>query len=158
MKRFVLFGGILTLTIGWMMLIFGFSAQSGEESSGLSAIVAEPIALLLSDFRGGVSSEEWDSLYRNVDGAIRITAHFCEYAVLGGLLMLLFRSLRVRTVWLPWFAGTLYALTDEWHQSFSPGRVCDPTDVFIDTAGAIFGVVLCNKIIQIWRKKHVHNS
>jgi VanZ family protein len=34
----------------------------------------------------------------------------------------------------------LYAVTDEFHQSFTPGRTPSPVDVGIDTVGAALGV------------------
>ncbi len=158
MKKMVLRLCLLSLTAGWMLLIFGFSAQSGEESGGLSAIIAEPLTRLLVWMSDSLNSQQWDALYQWVDGAVRGAAHFGEYAILGGLLMLMFHSIGVQSVWLPWICGTFYALTDEWHQSFSPGRVCDLMDVLIDASGVLAGVLICNIIIQRWRKKNVHNS
>lgn len=34
----------------------------------------------------------------------------------------------------------LYGLTDEWHQSFVPGRLAEGADVVADAAGALAGV------------------
>jgi VanZ family protein len=34
----------------------------------------------------------------------------------------------------------LYAITDEWHQSFTPERQPSPMDVCIDTAGGFLGI------------------
>jgi VanZ family protein len=39
-------------------------------------------------------------------------------------------------------ASTLYGVTDELHQSFVPGRHCDPWDVVKDLGGSVFGVLL----------------
>lgn len=158
MKKVFLRILVFLLTAGWMLLIFGFSAQSGEESGGLSAIIAEPLTKLLAGLSDPMSEAQRQALYQRVDGAVRTAAHFTEYAILGGLLVLVFRDIREEGVWLPWLAGTLYALTDEWHQSFSPGRVCDMMDVFIDACGVLFGIFVCKLIIQRWREKHVHHS
>ena len=35
-----------------------------------------------------------------------------------------------------------YAVTDEIHQAFVPGRACAPMDVLIDSAGAATGAAL----------------
>jgi VanZ family protein len=35
--------------------------------------------------------------------------------------------------------STAYALTDEFHQAFVPGRVPDPVDLVVDVAGATVG-------------------
>ena len=44
--------------------------------------------------------------------------------------------------------AALYALSDEWHQSWTPGRHPALTDVGIDTLGAALGVAA----LQLWRK------
>jgi VanZ family protein len=38
--------------------------------------------------------------------------------------------------------ASLYAASDEWHQSFVPGRNCSLVDVGFDTLGGIIGVAL----------------
>ena len=40
-----------------------------------------------------------------------------------------------------WLIGTAYALTDEFHQSFVPGRSCELRDVVIDSCGVLTGVL-----------------
>lgn len=158
MKKSVLLICILILTVGWMLLIFGFSSQSGTESGGLSALLSEPITKLLIRFADDSSTEAESALFSRVDIGVRKIAHFTEYAILGGLLVLLFRIRRVRMIWLPWLIGTLYAVTDEWHQSFSPGRSCDPKDVLIDACGVLIGVLISFTLLQRWRKKHACHS
>jgi VanZ family protein len=70
------------------------------------------------------------------DLVLRKLAHGAEYAVLGGLL------LRALARPLPAFAlGVLYAVTDEVHQHFVPGRNGAPVDVAIDAVGVALGVV-----------------
>ena len=41
-----------------------------------------------------------------------------------------------RLFWLPFLMAVLYACTDEFHQSFVPGRHSSPVDVGIDAIGA----------------------
>ena len=158
MKKSVLLICILILTVGWMLLIFGFSSQSGTESGGLSALLSEPITKLLIRFADDSSKDAESALFSRVDIGVRKIAHFTEYAILGGLLVLLFRIRRVRLILLPWLIGTLYAVTDEWHQSFSPGRSCDPKDVLIDACGVLIGVLISFTLLQRWRKKHACHS
>lgn len=72
----------------------------------------------------------WDLLLRKL-------AHAAEYAVLGALL--------VRATGrsgLAFALGTLYAVSDEVHQHFVPGRVGAPFDVAIDAIGVAAGIVL----------------
>lgn len=47
------------------------------------------------------------------------------------------------------FYSFLYALTDELHQRFVPGRSGELRDVFIDTSGAFTGLVLLSIVSRI---------
>ena len=40
-----------------------------------------------------------------------------------------------------WLIGTAYAVTDEFHQAFVPGRSCELRDVVIDSCGVLTGVL-----------------
>ena len=40
-----------------------------------------------------------------------------------------------------WLVATLYAMTDEWHQSFVPGRGPAIHDVILDSSGALLGAL-----------------
>ena len=42
-----------------------------------------------------------------------------------------------------WGIASAYGATDEWHQSFVPGRSADVHDWFADTAGALLGAGAC---------------
>jgi VanZ family protein len=67
-----------------------------------------------------------------LDTILRKIAHMAEF----GLLFVLWR--RARRWRAPAAAAAiavLYAVSDEWHQSFVEGRVGSPRDVLIDTAG-----------------------
>jgi VanZ family protein len=70
------------------------------------------------------------------DLVLRKLAHVGEYAVLGALL-----ARAVSRAWLALALGVLYAVSDELHQSFVPGRAGRPLDVAIDAAGVALGVV-----------------
>jgi VanZ family protein len=82
--------------------------------------------------------------------AFRKIAHVVEYAV---LCLLLFRALR-RT-WAQWSwhrvgvsSGVLsiaYAISDEFHQSFVPGRSASVLDVLIDAVGMALALIACRK-------------
>lgn len=74
---------------------------------------------------------------------VRKLAHFTEYAVLAALL---FRAFRADSVWRwrwNWAAYTLniafvWALLDEFHQSFTHARTSSIYDSLLDTSGALF--------------------
>ena len=48
----------------------------------------------------------------------------------------------------------LYALSDEVHQIYVPGRSCELRDVFIDTSGSIIGIIIYSLINFIYRKRY----
>ncbi len=76
-----------------------------------------------------------------VDLIFKKGAHFTVYAVLA----LLFRRALPpgRSIWaLSWILAVLYAASDEWHQSFVPGRHPQLTDVLIDACGAATGLLI----------------
>jgi VanZ family protein len=72
----------------------------------------------------------WDLLLRKL-------AHAAEYAVLGALLM---RA--AGRGGLAFALGALYAVSDEVHQAFVPGRAGSPLDVALDVVGVACGVIL----------------
>ncbi|MBX9690479.1 MAG: VanZ family protein [Candidatus Obscuribacterales bacterium] len=49
----------------------------------------------------------------------------------------------LRLVGLPLLLTIAYALTDEWHQAFVPGRSSVITDVIIDSTGACLAALVC---------------
>jgi VanZ family protein len=52
--------------------------------------------------------------------------------------------------WLAWLLAVLYAATDEFHQSFTPGRHPSPVDVLLFDGG---GAALALMLIRQWLKK-----
>lgn len=80
----------------------------------------------------------------NVPGRYSSVAHFVEYAILAVLVFIaLCRRDRAvaRTVAIAVVVASLYAITDEIHQAFVPGRVPDVADWGVDTAGAALAVL-----------------
>ena len=78
----------------------------------------------------GTGRGTWDLVLRKL-------AHAAEFAVLGVLLLRALRDERVAFA-----AGAAYAVTDEVHQHFVPGRLGSPVDVAIDAVGVALGVLL----------------
>jgi hypothetical protein len=78
----------------------------------------------------GTGLGTWDLVLRKI-------AHACEFAVLGALFLRALRDERAALA-----AGIAYAVSDELHQHFVPGRVGSPLDVVIDSVGVAVGVLL----------------
>lgn len=97
-----------------MLVIFLFSAQTSVE---------------LPDF-------SW------ADALIKKGGHVLGYAMLATSYWRAF-EFRDRRQWLAWSLTLLYAVTDEFHQSFVPGRHASIWDILVfDNIGALFALWL----------------
>ena len=78
----------------------------------------------------------------DVPGGWSVQGHLGEYAVFGALVLLaLARSgAERRAAWMALAICSAYAVTDEFHQSFVPGRMPDPLDWVADTVGSAVGI------------------
>jgi VanZ family protein len=129
------------LPLVWMSLIFAGSSDSSSYTH--SSRLFEPLLHWLFPKMSQQHVEAIHHLFRK-------GAHLTEYAILG---LLLWRALRKPTRPDPrpwrWREAALailivffYASTDEIHQIFVPGRTALVSDVFIDTSGAVIGLIL----------------
>lgn len=64
-----------------------------------------------------------------------------HFAVFGLLATLTVRALPRSVAWFAVVAVSLFGATDEWHQSFTPGRQMDWADWVADTLGALVAVL-----------------
>lgn len=138
-RAFSLFLAILTASI-----IFSFSADTGEESGELSAEITNKVLTIFGISEENASSQEYQKMKTTMEFFIRKLAHFSEYALLGFMCCVFFRTFKQK-MWLTTLFSLLlsisYAALDEWHQSFVPGRGPGVGDVLIDSSGAICGVL-----------------
>ena len=44
--------------------------------------------------------------------------------------------------------ATVYGITDEWHQSYVPGRTSDPLDVVADFVGALLATLAARALMR----------
>ena len=150
----------LLLVIAVMVMIFCFSAQTGEESGAMSGrLTTWALNLVIPDFEN-LTPEKQENILSAVGFMVRKLAHFSEYALLGFSLMLhiaqVQKKITVRLPWLwAWGIGTLYAASDEFHQGFVAGRGPSVVDVAIDSAGVVVGVFL---LIWILKKRTKRNE
>ena len=55
--------------------------------------------------------------------------------------------------WLPAMITVLYGASDEFHQSYVPGRVASLHDLAADAAGAVLGILLVAVLRRLYKKK-----
>lgn len=153
-KEYLARGIFLTVTIAVMALIFIQSAMPDYISSEESNIIVIFITSVIEKTGKTVSNREL------IEFLVRKAAHFTEYALFGASLFATVRAfLGKRFVekgkggnrllyLISWILGTLYAVTDEVHQLFVPGRYGKWTDVVIDSAGLALGALICLMIFR----------
>lgn len=126
------------LVILWIVLIFYLSHQPAIESNNLSTGITEGLVAIIERV-----TLDTDFDVSNFNHIVRKNAHFFAYLILG---VLVFNALKSND-----FKGSrrflialafciLYAISDEIHQLFIPGRAGQVRDVIIDSAGAVVGI------------------
>ncbi|MCX7694350.1 MAG: VanZ family protein [Caloramator sp.] len=80
--------------------------------------------------------------------------HFFLYMFLGSLVFMYIKNNNLKNKFLvSVIFCSIYAISDEVHQYFVPGRGARALDVLIDSAGAFIGISLI-KIIN-WKNKNI---
>lgn len=173
------YGVTLLLTLGMMFLIFHFSGENATLSSDLSGGICERIIHFINQrFQLGwnpIQMEQWAEL---IETPVRKCAHFTEYTVLsvcanlhGFSLLLLNKGekysgqsrrvklsmVRPRLAYSSLFC-VLYAISDEIHQYFVPGRACRFFDVCVDSGGILAGALLVWLILRIGIRRKKEES
>lgn len=149
------------LVVVWMGVIFSFSAQDAESSTGTSDVITDAVTSeIVKDYDS--MAEKDQMLVRSViNYFVRKGGHFTEYFILGVLLVAAFSSsgkARISRAGISLAICFLYACSDEFHQSFVDGRGPAFFDVCIDTTGALFGIAIsfglaCMIFMILARKK-----
>jgi len=126
-----------------MAVIFFFSAQDADSSTQLSDSIVS------------ITAGEENVGIRFFTVIVRKGAHFLEYAALGAALCFgflgVFPEKRFRLFVFSSLSGIAYAVTDEIHQYFVPGRACMAADVLLDGFGAVAGVLAVMLCIKAFR-------
>ena len=149
------------LVISWATVIFCFSSQVAEESDRVSISVGEKIVILMEkleivDIPASSDGESYiKKLAEDLNTLIRKGAHFTAFFILALLvIMLLMCYFDGKKVFLySLIICLLYAISDEIHQYFVPGRACQFADVIIDFSGSVMGIILYNISNKIFIKR-----
>ena len=101
----------------------------------------------------GLSEEIKIKMVEHGNPIIRKLAHFSIYALVGVWIMSFMSTFNIR-LYKKWIismlVGALYAASDEFHQSFVPGRGPSIIDVGIDSLGVFTGILGVLIIISIY--------
>ena len=129
-------------TLGCMSIIFFMSHKPAVESAEMSGFIVEWL------LARGIGKDLADSL----DFIVRKCAHMAEYFVLACCMSFLFiyiknsHAIGVRILAL--IMSVIYAVSDEVHQLFVPGRAGKASDVLIDSIGIVLAFVIITLYIK----------
>ena len=157
MKINILRAILIALLITQMWVIFGFSGQNGEESGSISRKITEAVTKNISSIQN-LEKQEKEKVLKKIEHIIRKLAHFSLYAVIGFLLMSLMSTYKLKQknrILVSCSIGLLYAISDEIHQAFIPGRGPQIGDVGIDFSGVVVGMCVVLVAISFYTNKTV---
>jgi VanZ family protein len=125
----------------WLLFIF-YASSDGFSAGNTSRIIGPLVLWLFPD----TSPER----LATVHFITRKLAHFTEYAILGFLAARAFRTSTKPAIRGRWFLLSLaliviYALVDEYHQSFVPARTASVFDSLIDMAGGLTALIVMRR-------------
>lgn len=141
--------------VAWMTMIFLFSARSGDLSAEDSAHAGMMVGRIFVPGFEQWSEQEKLEFAEKIDHPVRKTAHASEYAVLALLAAgaVIGKKTTLRAgILVPLAVAAAYAATDEIHQLFVDGRSGQISDVLLDSAGALTGLLLLAGI-RIWLRR-----
>ncbi len=123
--------------------IFFFSHQDSATSTAVSNSISRQIEVRTPDYVNKTQGEK-NVLHTGVQRTLRRGAHLLLFFTLGILTYLFFCTFQKR-----WFVfvgnlmlGFLIALSDEFHQTFVPGRSFGWDDISYDMIGFFLGTLL----------------
>lgn len=146
------------LLVLWMGFIFSMSSENAEKSSNTSG---QTIRVVLSAVPGFEEQPEEVkvNIIEKLQFIVRKSAHFIGYMILGILasgLILYYGNINKKYL-LAFLICVIYAISDEIHQLFVPGRAGQVRDVLIDSAGSLLGIIIVmafEKLLIKFNKKH----
>ena len=143
-----------------LSIIFMFSNEAADESSQTSGGLIEAIVKIIIP---NATEEQLAKKVEIFQPIIRKCAHFTLYASLGFFTYNLVRT-RKKNIFkdkentpkiygiITQVFGTLYAISDEIHQTFIPGRSGEIRDVIIDSLGIFTGLLICIVFLKLVHK------
>ena len=146
------------LLVLWMGFIFSMSCENAEESSNTSGQTIKVVLSTVPEFEKQ-PEEVKVNIIEELQFIVRKSAHFIGYMILGILasgLILQYENINKKYL-LAFLICVIYAISDEIHQLFVPGRAGQVRDVLIDSAGSLLGIILVMAFVKIlikFNKKH----
>jgi VanZ family protein len=140
----------LVLTFIWLILIYGMTEMPYFNGESTSSAIEKTIdktetikkKIVKTDDTAPIVSQQADPrVIHHLNVFFRKSAHIIVFGVLA---ILIYQSLKRSSYsyFIALFLTFLYAIFDEWHQSFVPERTSAFKDVLFDTFGACIALLL----------------
>jgi VanZ family protein len=139
---------ILIICLLWFGFIFYNSTKSGDVSNTKSYTLLNKIR---AEYRqlDGEERQQYNNLPKSareerLNLIIRKNAHAFEYCVLAIVISTILFQFKVKgrgAIIYIMFICLIYAVLDEFHQIYVPGRTSSVRDVLIDFSGALIGMI-----------------
>ena len=148
----------IVLLVLWMGFIFSMSCENAEESSNTSGQTIKVVLSTVPEFEKQ-PEEVKVNIIEELQFIVRKSAHFIGYMILGILasgLILYYGNINKKYL-LAFLICVIYAISDEIHQLFVPGRAGQVRDVLIDSAGSLLGIIIVMAFVKLlikFNKKH----
>lgn len=139
-KKFGTIIGVSIIVFAWMGLIIFFSQENGVESTQRTGVYLNALSHIIPL---DTPEQIW---WATAIG--RKLAHVIIYMVLGMLgygavkYVIAKKRWKISPLTMTLILGIVFAIADEIHQTFIPGRQGKVSDVLIDTAGVVIGLAL----------------
>ncbi len=150
---------LIALCVLWMGVIFFLSAENSDESGGRSGDISYQIVEVFTKNDTDMTDAERQEIADKLDPPLRTMAHMFCFCVLGMLYFLTARTfpVSVKIGALSSVACALiYAISDELHQHFVPGRSMQLQDILVDLTGAVMGVAFILLVMRIGKRRKAH--
>lgn len=153
MKKILLIIVLLALAGGWMYLIYQLSGMNSKNSNGKStdiiSLFIEDTLEVTNDYgitNSHPNEQKLAKASQLINAPLRKVMHASVYFVLAFFIATLWNIIfnhkyYIISLILAFLICVVFAISDEYHQTFVAGRTGQPLDVVIDSAGAIAGLL-----------------
>lgn len=144
-----------TMVVVLACVIFWFSAQPATDSTEISNGVIKVIYSIYTKLFGqspNAESKQLEQMIEIFTFPVRKGAHISEYVLFFCTVFFAFFTCGIkkyRRIAFSFFVTFFYACTDEFHQTFVPGRSGQFIDVLIDMIGV--SILVCILLLKIKR-------
>lgn len=139
-------------------VIFWFSSYVAEDSVEQSSYVVDIVkSKAFPELNEMQTAKDQKTVDDALSFVVRKTAHFSVCTLMGICAFAAFWMIRKKALRFAaaWTASIAFAVSDELHQYFVPGRSCELRDVIIDSCGAALGAGICLAAVLLMELRRI---